>query len=177
MAHPAAPAISCWSAVSHPVGWQTHGSTASSDAPRVRIARFTLLLPANTPDSPIRYRRRRRILCMGKVCMPRGARPATAISMAKRFAAAGFTPPPANFKDPTTRSPCCKKAICSGGSRAASARRSKACHGKRPCRDGNLKRPMRTSGKSLWANMTEPDRNLEPGTSPSNFSDQRLLSN
>lgn len=95
----------------------------------------------------------------------------------KGFAASGFTPPPANFKDPTTIAMLQESYLFWRIKREASAFLSKGCHGRRPCRDGSWKCPMRTSGKSSWASMTEPDRNLEPGMNPNNVSDQRLLSN
>ena len=74
---------------------------------------------------------------MGKVCMPRGARAPHGNFDGKGFAAAGLHAT-CRLTGTRRRSPCCKPlSVLADPRRAASACRSKACHGKRPCRDGN----------------------------------------
>ncbi|MDL1891178.1 cytochrome c, partial [Nitrospirales bacterium NOB] len=84
------------------VGWQTYGSTASSDAPPAENRTIHPAPPGEYTGLSNPVPKTPENIMYGKGLYASRCAPCHGNFDGKGFAAAAFTPPPANFKDPTT---------------------------------------------------------------------------
>jgi hypothetical protein len=138
------------------VGWQTYNSTAVVMRRHQKTGRFTRRRQANIPACRTQFQRHRTPSSRGRASMPHSVPPATAETLMARVRRPGDSILPRLTSPIQRRSPCSRKAISSGGSRrAASASRSKGCHGNPRCLAGKSNFPTNGSGKSSWASTME----------------------
>ena len=121
-----------------------------------KTGRFTRRRQANIPACRTQFQRHRTPSSRGRASMPHSVPPATAETSMARVRRPGDSILPRLTSPIQRRSPCSRKAISSGESRrAASASRSKGCHGNPRCLAGRSNFPTNGSGKSSWASTME----------------------
>jgi hypothetical protein len=131
-----------------------------------KIGPFIRLRQVSMQAWQIRFQRHRTRSSRAKASMRHSVPPATVETSTVRVRQPGGLILPRPTSPILRRSPCSRKATSSGGSRrAASASRSKECHGNQPCLAGNSSFPMSGSGKSSWVSTTERINRLGHGSS------------
>ena len=130
------------------VGWQTYNSTAVSDAPPGENRTIHPAPPGEYAGLSNPVPKTPETIQQGKGFYAAFCSPCHGGNFdGKGSAARGFNPPPANFADPTTIA-MLQESFSSGGSRrAASAFRSKGCHGSLRCLAGSLNFPTNGSDR------------------------------